>query len=211
MHTPLPKSFFHVPLSDATDPNKNITRDTAQKIFDFFSTSNLFRWGDANNDCEDRANAICMLLDEWNIPNYKGWVFSGYFLNKGTGTLNNAWNYHVAVLLPVGENNQTNYYIVDPATSDHLVSLDEWAALVSETSENYHFIKLGGYYIFPSGNIDKDNWHKRDKRNYRWTMQGLSGINGVSAIGRAQLAFCKYRVKKTEMEFKRLLNTPPEL
>ncbi len=198
------KSIFQKSLSDDLLVDKAITKDEAERLFYFFKTCTLFRWTDANNDCEDRANAICILLDVWNIPNYKGWVFSGYFLRKGLSSLTNGWNYHVAALVPVEENNEPKYYIIDPATSNTLITIEEWASNVTDSPFSYHVIKSGNYYIFPSKKIEKDNWHKRDKRNGRWTMQGLSGINGLSAIGRAQLSFNKQKVKRTEALFKKL-------
>ncbi|HEX8459941.1 MAG TPA: protein-glutamine glutaminase family protein [Segetibacter sp.] len=195
------KSVFLKKLSDEVPADRTVLMEEATRIFDFFKTSKLFRWQDANNDCEDRANAICILLDSWNIPNYKGWIFSGYFLKREAGSLTNYWNYHVAALLPVKKDDQVEYYIIDPSTAGALITLEEWSSKVTQTPYNYHFIKRGDIYIFPPKNIEKNNWYKRDKRNFRWTMQGLSGINGVSAIGKAQLFFKKRKVKVTEMLF----------
>jgi hypothetical protein len=199
-----PKSVFHGSLSDDLPPGKTITRIEAERMFDFFKKCKLFRWADANNDCEDRANAVCILLDAWNIPNYKAWVFSGYFLKKENGSLTNGWNYHVAALVPVEEISEIKYYIIDPATSVTMLTIEEWANNVTDSPFSYHLIKSGTYYIFPSRKIKKDNWHKRDKRNGRWTMQGLSGINGLSSKGKAQLCFNKRKVKGTEERFRKL-------
>ena len=205
----LPASLFYTPLVDEHHGETLLTMQAAQQIFTYFKNSALFRWSDANNDCEDRANAICILLDEWGIANYKAWVFSGYFMKKGFGNLRNRWNYHVAAALPVEHENKTAYYVIDPATSVELTDIETWALRVTESGNSYHFIKHGGYYIFPGRKIEKDNWHKRDKRNYNWTMQGLGGINGKSSIGKAQLAFHKTLVKETEEEFKKLKNQKP--
>lgn len=198
------KTLFGQSLSDEIDPEKVITKTEAEQIFNFLKQCSLFRWHDANNDCEDRANAICILLDKWNVPNYKGWILSGFFIKKGDGCLNNGWKYHVAALVPVKEENNLVCYIIDPSTSATLVSIENWASQITDRASSYHFIKSGDYYIFPSQKIEKDNWHKRDKRNYRWTMQGLSGINGVSSIGKAQLIFNKRRIKFAEERFNKL-------
>ena len=198
------KTLFHSALSDEIDTSRTLTPKEAEKVFNFFKNCTLFRWQDANNDCEDRANAICILLDHWKIPNYKGWVFSGYFLRRENGSLTNNWNYHVASLLPVKENEQMKYYIIDPATSAELLTLEEWASAVTHTPFSYHFIKHGNQYIFPPKKIEKNNWYKRDKRNLRWTIQGVSGINGVSSVGKAQLCFKKNKVKLTEQRFNEL-------
>src|SRR5690349_11477726 len=103
MTEPTEKCFYEPNLSDEIITNHAVTKDEANSIFQFFKNSSLFRWQDANNDCEDRANAICILLDHWKIPNYKGWVFSGSFLKNNGGGLTNLWNYHVAASLPVTE------------------------------------------------------------------------------------------------------------
>ena len=200
---------FDPSISDDINSTSFVNINMAQELFDFFKNCNLFRWSDANNDCEDRANAICILLDEWNIPNFKGWVFSGFFLKKDFGSLVNKWNYHVAPLLPVKENDVVTYYIIDPATKSSLTSIEDWAAAITDAPSSYYAIKSGDTYIFPSKKIDKDNWYKRNKRNYRWTMQGLSGINGVSVIGKAQLSFTKSRVLKAEKSFKQLMKEKP--
>ena len=204
-----PSSLFHACLADEHRGETSLTMPAAQKIFNYFKNSPLFRWSDANNDCEDRANAICILLEEWGIPNYKAWVFSSYFIGKGFGSLTNRWNYHVAAALPVEQENKIAYYVIDPATSTELIEIETWALRVTESGNSFHFIKQGDYYIFPSRKIEKDNWHKRNKRNYNWTMQGLGGINGKSSKGKAQLAFHKKMVRRTEEKFKQLKNQKP--
>lgn len=198
------------PLLADDDPAVNaLPLQTAQQIFDYFNASPLFRWSDANNDCEDRANAACLLLDKWGIANAKAWVFSGDFRKKEGGQLTNLWNYHVAAALPVAEKDKTVYCVIDPATSPKLIPVDQWALQITESGCSYHFIKRSDYYIFPNGVVTKDNWFARNKRNYNWTMQGLSGINGVSVRGKAQLAFKKSQPKKTEAAFKKLTKERP--
>jgi hypothetical protein len=210
MAFPVSKAIFSHYLSDELNDSKHITKECAESIFNFFKQNKLFRWRDANNDCEDRANAICMLLDYWNIPNYKGWIFSGYFYKKQAGSLTNNWNYHVAALLPVSEDGGIKYYVIDPATAETLTTIDLWAHNICYIPYCYYFIKHSHYYIFPSRKIEKDNWYKRNKRNFSWTIQGLSGINGVSSIGKAQLSFKKALVKAADRSFNKLKQTKPE-
>ncbi|MEO8109422.1 MAG: protein-glutamine glutaminase family protein [Ginsengibacter sp.] len=197
------KTLFDQSLSDEIETGNSISKIQAEKLLGFFKECKTFRWQDANNDCEDRANAICLLLDEWKIPNGKGWVFSGYVFNK-IGYLKNLWKYHVAAAVPVMENNQIVYYIIDPATNERLTSVLDWAANVTDNPHSYYMIKKGEYYIFNEKKIKKNNWYKRNKGNYNWTMQGLSGINGISSKGKAQLAFRKDKVKKTKKDFNEL-------
>ncbi|GEO11423.1 protein-glutamine glutaminase family protein [Segetibacter aerophilus] len=201
------KTLFVDSLSDEIDTGEGVSIEDATHLFTFFKNCSLFRWSDANNDCEDRANAICILLDSWNIPNYKGWVFSGYVFRK-IGFLKNMWKYHVAAAIPVVEGNEVNIYVIDPATLDALMKVEDWAANVTDNPQSYHLVKRGTTYIFPA-NIRKDKWYDRNKRNYNWTIQGLSGINGVSTKGKAQLRFNKKRVLKTRHLFNELRKTKP--
>lgn len=209
MLTGITKTIYENNLSDVVINLPTITRQQAENIFTFFKNHPLFRWGDANNDCEDRANAICMLLDAWHIPNFKSWVFAGTFLRRPQGSLVNYWNYHVAAAVPVTENGQTYFYAIDPATTEVPEHVMEWADNVTQFAWSYYVIKSGNVYIFDNGIIYKDNWHKRDRRNYNWTMQGLAGINGVAKTGQAALAFQKKRVMHAAKSFTKLLNQKP--
>ncbi|MEO8860139.1 MAG: protein-glutamine glutaminase family protein [Ginsengibacter sp.] len=199
------KSLFKAKISDLIDSKNALTTENAKAIFNFFDNSKLFRWQDANNDCEDRANAICILLDEWNIPNAKSWVFSGYMFKK-KGYLENMWKYHVATILPVKENGQINFYAIDPATTKQLTLVQDWAENVTDNPYSYYVLKNGTYYIFDPHTIKKRNWSKRNKGNFNWTMQGLAGINGLSAKGKATLAFNKKKVIKATDSFMKLKN-----
>lgn len=209
MNVPLPKALFEVSLSDPVETDKTITKDAAEALFRFFRECALFRWSGSNNDCEDRADALCILLDAWKIPNYKGWVFSGDYLKKGPGRLVNFWNYHVAAVLPVQEWGAINFYVIDPATSNNLEPIQTWADKVTDAACSYYMIKQSACYIFNQQRVETENWYKRDKQNYKWTVQGLSGINGVTKTGKAQLCFNKSKIKRTENTLKRLIRTKP--
>lgn len=202
------KTLFSQSLSDELKTDQAVSKEQAEKLFTFFKDCPLFRWRDANNDCEDRANAICILLDQWKIPNCKGWVFSGYVFKK-IGYLKNLWKYHVAAGIQVKEGDEINTYIIDPATTNSLLKVEVWATNVTDNPHSYYLIKRGSVYIFPSNKIEKDNWYERNKRNYNWTIQGLSGINGVSTIGKAQLRFNKKKLLKTRHQFNELRKTKP--
>lgn len=202
------KTLFEQSLSDEIKTGNPVSKDVAEKLFTFFRDNSLFRWSDANNDCEDRANAICILLDQWNIPNCKGWVFSGYVFKK-IGYLKNLWKYHVAAAIPVQEENEIHFYIIDPATTNAMLKIEDWAANVTDNPHSYYLVKSGDVYIFNGKKIEKDNWYERNKRNYNWTIQGLSGINGLSSKGRAQLSFNKKRVLQTRHQFNELRKTRP--
>jgi hypothetical protein len=202
-------TIFEKDLSDPIPDMEFVSMQVADQLFQFFRECPLFRWQDANNDCEDRANAICMLLEKWNIPHYKAWVFGGTFLKKEVGSLINYWNFHVAATLPVQHDHVLTYYILDPAILNNIDTIENWAHRVTDFAYSYHLVKYGCYYIFNSSGIKNDNWHKRDKQNYKWTIQGLSGINGVSQIGKAQLVFNKSRIRRTDQTFQQLLKKKP--
>jgi len=209
MSTSLSKTTFEFSLADDMELTQTVTPSLAEDIFNFFKNATLFRWKDANNDCEDRANAITLILDKWGVPNCKGWVFSGAFLRKDYGTLDNLWNYHVAAVLPVNVKGKTDYLVIDPATSKKLITVEEWASNITFQPNSYYFIRHGHYYIFPSAMAAKNLWFKRNKRNHRWTMQGLSGINAVSQKGKTQLAFFKKKPLITKKAFYSLMYSNP--
>jgi hypothetical protein len=179
MNTRICKTFYEYSLSDVVQVYHTLTLQQVWDVFYYFQNHPLFKWYETHNDCEDRANAIGILLDEWQIPNYKGWVFSGCFLKNINGALNNMWNYHVAVILPVYENNLLEFYTIDPTTLSEPRLLIDWADNVTAEAESYYLIKNGIYYIFNSDIILQNNWHSRDDENYTWTIEGLAGINGA--------------------------------
>jgi hypothetical protein len=209
MNMVLDLTLFDFVLSDETEAHKFITKPESEKIFSFFQNCSLFNWKDVHNNCEARADAVCLLLDSWNIPNYKAWVFSGAFLKNHIGGLKQLWNYHTAALVPVTENNEIIFYIVDPATSGYLQTIYQWASQVTEFPHSYHIVKNAFNYIFPGGKIQKDNWHKRNRQNRKWMIQGLAGINGLSQTGKARLCFNKQKIKHTERTFRQLRNSKP--
>ena len=202
-------TLFDYALSDLTHPDRSVTLAEAETLFSFFHNCPLFKWHDVHNNCEARADAVCLLLDAWGIPNYKGWVFSGAFLRNHIGGLKQYWNYHVAALLQVKDGHELRYYVIDPATAPNLQPIYSWAESITEYPHSYHLIKEADQYIFPGGIIQKDNWHLRDKQNRKWVIQGLSGINGVSSTGKAQLCFNKNRIKATATKFAALQKNNP--
>jgi hypothetical protein len=205
----IPNTIYNILLSDGVPQDLSITKAKAEALFNFFKECSLFRWSDANNDCEDRANAICLLLDEWGLPNYKGWVFGSNFLSKEDGFLVNNWKYHVAAIVPVQESGAINFYVIDPATLQNASTILEWATNITDIPFSHYLIKWSYYYIFPAGNIERDNWHKQNRQNYKWTIQGLAGINGVEKKGKAEIIFNKNRIGNTEKRFKELMKAKP--
>lgn len=209
MDEPLIPALFDYSLTDVTDTQQSVSWETATSLFTFFKNCPLFKWSDVHNNCEARAEAVCLLLDAWQVPHYKAWVFSGSFLKNHIGGLKQQWNYHVAALLQVHHNNETVFYSIDPSTSTGLSPVFDWAVGVTEYPHSYYFIKDAQHYIFPSGKIKKENWHKRNRQNKKWAFQGLAGINGVTKTGKAQLCFQKRRIKNMEEKFQMFKKNKP--
>lgn len=204
-------TIFDASLSDDITADWYVSKKVAERIFDFFQKHQLFLWKDIHN-CEDRAEAIAILLLHWGIPHYKAWLLSSYFLKNEGGSLHNEWNYHVCILLPVKENatDLLEFYIIDPAHANTLQKMEIWASALTKDAFSYHFIKTGYTYIFPTGPIYQNNWHLRNRQNFKWTIQGLAGINGVSNSGKAAVSFKKYKIRQTLKKFTELKNSKPD-
>jgi len=196
-------TLFDVLLSDVGPPGSTISQIQAEKLFLFFKEHPLFNWKNANNGCEGRADAICVLLDAWNIPNYKGWVFGGAYLKKHMGALKQNWKYHVAPVLPVMQDGQILLYILDPATAGSLQLIDEWAAAITQVPHSYYFTRQSHWYIFPGKDIGTSKWNTRNRQNRKWMIQCLAGINGLSGTGKARLCFNKAQLKNITAAFEK--------
>ncbi len=196
-------------LSDIGLPQDTISKEQAEQLFLFFKQHPLFNWNDSNNGCEGRADAICVLLDHWNIPNYKAWVFGGAYLKSHIGALKQNWNFHVAAVIPVNLEGQSVYYVLDPATSDSLQLMEEWAASITQLAHSYYCIRHSYWYIFPINKISTTKWNTRNKQNRKWMIQCLKGINGLSATGKARLSFNKASIKKTLLAFEHAKKEKP--
>jgi hypothetical protein len=200
-------TLFDLRLSDVDIPVKTISQNQAEELFLFFKQHSLFNWNDANNGCEGRADAVCVLLDKWQVPNYKAWVFGGAYLKNHIGGLKQNWNYHVAPVLPVEKDGQFLYYVLDPATANTLQLMDEWAAAITQLPHSYHCIRQSHWYIFPSQKISTEKWHTRNKQNRKWMIQCLAGINSLSATGKAKLCFNKKKLATIAAVFEKVRNT----
>jgi hypothetical protein len=195
-------TLFDFTLTDIPPVTATVSRARAEELFVFFQQHRLFNWKAANNGCEGRADAVCVLLDEWDIPNYKAWAFGGAFLRKAhVGELRNNWGYHVAPVLPVNEGGEVRHYVLDPAVGKGLLLIEEWAATITQLPHSYHCIRRPHWYIFPAKDILTEDWHHRDKRNRKWMIQALAGINGLEPRGKARLVFNKARIKRTAAAF----------
>jgi hypothetical protein len=206
----VPTLFDHV-LTDIGSPTVTVSRSQAEQLFTFFQQHPLFNWTATNDGCEGRADAVCLLMDAWGIPNYKGWVFGGLFLKNHIGGLIQNWNYHVAPVLAVQEEGQVVYYVLDPATGGSLQLIDDWAAGITQYPHSYYCIRQAHWYIFPAGDINTADWHTRNRRNRKWMIQALAGIFGLTSQGKARKVFNKERLWRTLLAFKQAKRERPFL
>jgi hypothetical protein len=204
-------TLLDINLSDINFPHNTVSKKKAEQLFIFFKQHTLFNWKNSNNGCEGRADAVCLLLEEWDIPNYKAWVFGGAYLKKHIGALKQNWNYHVAPVLPVQEAGQIIYYVLDPSTANALQPIEEWAAAITQLPHSYYFTRHSHWYIFPDKNISNAKWNTRNKQNRKWMIQCLAGINGLTDTGKAMLSFNKARIKNTLSAFNRAKKEKPAL
>jgi hypothetical protein len=201
-------SLFDFKLSDAS-LRDTVSKQQAEGLFNFFRDQPLFNWANANNGCEGRADAVCVLLDAWGIPNYKAWAFSAAYLRNGVGNLIQGWKYHVAPVLSVTEGTNIIDYVLDPSMNSSLVEMEQWANDITLLPHSYYCIRNADWYIFPAKEISKREWNRRDKQNRKWMIQCLAGINSLSTTGKAHLCFSKNRLKTLTQAFERLKHEKP--
>jgi hypothetical protein len=205
MELPLSLTLFHHAYSDDFATIEPVPTLLVQQVFAWVQRQKLFDWQQNHNFCEARAEVVSLLLQAAKIPHAKAWVFGAAFLHKGyIGGLKNNWNYHVCVAIPIWQNDQIAWMVIDPSTRSEPVTLHDWATDITYFPHSYHFIRNAGYYIFPQAWMGQLPWHKRHHRNFRWAMQGLSGISSLSPAGKARLSFQKKRIAATTHQFMEL-------
>ncbi len=202
-------TLFDAVLSDIVFPHDTISKKQAEQLFLFFKQHKLFNWKNSHNGCEGKADAVCILLDEWNIPNYKAWVFGGAYLKDHIGGLKQNWNYHVAAVIPVQEDGKIAYYVIDPSTADSLQLMEEWATAITQLPHSYHCIRQSHWYIFPIKKISTTKWNTRNKQNRKWMIHCLKDINGLTGTGKARLSFNKASIQKIVLAFEHIKKEKP--
>ena len=85
-----------------------------------------------------------------------------------------------------------------------------WAANITDYAHSYQLIKEPHGYIFSHKKITAHNWNSRNRQNRKWMIQGLAGINELSAKGKAALVFNKCRIKNTILAFEKLKQQQPD-
>ena len=208
MPVPLSLTLYHFRMADRLDACEPVEQAVVQQLFGQLAAEPVFGWQRQHNFCEARAEAASLLLEAAGLPHAKCWVFGAAFLHKGyVGGLLHHWNYHVAVAMPVWQDGRLQWLVLDPSTASGPTSPEAWASAVTAYPHSYHLLKQADYYIFPAPGSKKPNWHRRHHRNFRWAMQGLAGINGLTPTGKAQLAFSRQKIARTTRQFRQLLHS----
>ena len=68
--------------NEVIDRSVYLSKSDVEKIFNYFQNSSLFQWDDVHNNCEDRANAQALMLENWGVPCYKIWIYNGNKIDK---------------------------------------------------------------------------------------------------------------------------------
>ncbi len=173
------KAIEHKELNDDVSYNP-ITKNIADSLNLTLITSSAFDWTDKRNNCEDRANAISILLSKWGISNAKAWCFAGKNAKyKGSkGTLK-GWSYHVAACVFVKSGSSIDTLVIDPLTSMTLLRIDDWAESISNSPKNIFFITTNDKY--QQKNISLNPEWKLSADNYERTIKGLTRYNDFSS------------------------------
>lgn len=205
MMLPLSLTLFSAELSENFDEIECLESLDASAIFTFFKSNPLFNWRLNHNFCEARAEVVSLLLDAAKVSHVKCWVMGAAFLKQGyVGALKNNWNYHVAIALPVKNDLQLNWMVIDPSAAEGPLSIVDWASSITAYSHSYYFLKDAVYYIFPGNQLFVKDWHKRRQRNFKWAMQGLIGISSLSYVGKAMLSYKRRQIREVTRRFMKL-------
>ena len=185
-----------------------ICQNKADTIFKIFTESPCFDWSDRKNNCEDRANAIALILDKWKISNGKIWLFGGKNAKYGDkkGTLK-GWSYHVASCIFTSKNNKIDTLIIDPLTnSNKLLTIKEWTNLITKSPTNIYFLTRNDKY--QQENISLNPKWKYSRDYFETTIEGLTGYNNYSFWTRLKTKkYLKRNLKKVKKEFNMLYET----
>ncbi len=151
-----------VPADDITR-QKSYSYQIVKDAFDSIVQSSQIDFDFVQGGCQQRAQLISMLLyRKFNIEHSKIWMFSPaalYFNDPRTfftedknklsplNTIN--WNYHVAPAILVDDNEQVNFYVIDPCINNNVpILMDTWFNSIgnSETGQ-YSFYKPEKYFF----------------------------------------------------------------
>ncbi|NVK64249.1 MAG: hypothetical protein HWE22_06660 [Flavobacteriales bacterium] len=194
-------------ISEEMNPTP-ICENQAKKVFDIFLNSPAFDWTDRDNNCEDRANAVTLILDKWNVSNGKIWIFSGKSASYGDkrGMLD-GWSYHVAACIFVGNEDDYDTLIIDPVSSPYkLLSIHDWVEITTVNPTNIYFFT--GNDKYQQNRVELYPTWKNSKDYFNATIEGLTRYNSYSAWTRLKTRkYLKRNLAKVTKEFNKLYET----
>jgi hypothetical protein len=204
------KADFYKPLDQPVSLTP-ICIELAEKLNEtLLNAKKCFDWKDRSNNCEDRANAACILLDEWGISNAKAWCFAGKSAGykNGKGKLK-GWSYHVGALVIVEHEGQIDTMVIDPLTSPtELLTIRKWADTISFNQGNLYFTTGNNRYQQNAVAL-KTTW-KDSKDYYDATIKGLTRYNDYNnRQKRKTLDYLMERIVRVTKEFYKLYYNPP--
>ncbi len=201
------KAIHYDSISEELNPVP-VCFNQAEKLFEIFQNSPAFDWTDRDNNCEDRANAVTLILDKWNVSNGKIWIFAGKNASYGdkTGTLD-GWSYHVAACIFVGNEDDYDTLIIDPVSNPNkLLSIDEWVEATSVKSTNIYFFTNNDKYQQNAVKL-RPTW-KYSKDYFDATIKGLTRYNAYSTWTRITTKkYLKRNLATVTKEFTKLYET----
>ena len=188
-----------------------ICKNQLDSIYYLLNQSNghPFDWTDTKNNCEDRANAVSLILSKWGIANAKAWVFNGKQTRYSKTGLLKGWGYHVGCCVLVKINNANDTIIIDPLTSRSALTIQQWADTISKSSTNLYFITESNKYQQDSISLNP-TWKICDTAIIKRTIEGLTRYNDFSLWQRfITKHYLTKRIEYVTREFNFLLANKP--
>lgn len=165
---------------------KTITLKEASSIFDFLKHKSQIEFNYPQGNCDDRAHAMCLLLDSLKISNFKIWNFAPSKTTLLTHDLlkvkdkNNfdpdgtiAWGYHVAPAIWVtNPKGGKDTIVLDPSLFNTPVKYSTWLNVQGSKASLYTFLDnewylfytLNGFTAFDNEDFD-NNGNKNEQVN----------------------------------------------
>ncbi len=200
------------PLMEKVDCAE-ICQEKLDSIFQALKKSAAFDWTDEKNNCEDRANAVSLILDSWEIPNGKSWMFSGQTFDENVfnGTLG-GYSYHVAgTILIRNAEGGCDTMIIDPLMNNQkALPLQEWVHALTRTQGNVYVLTRNDHY--QQTEVSAHLIWKPRAQYFQQTLEGLTRYNDYSWKTRLMTKkYLKRRLSTVTTAFNLLLNHIPDV
>jgi len=150
-----------------------VSKEKIDEVFkEIKSMGEYFQFKKYVGGCESRALEMARLLDQKNLKSIKVFVIQKLFY-RDVG-----WNYHVAPILFVVENNQINPYVIDPMldSSGPILLLSWYSKVGKEFFEPSYFTSR---YVFLEKDIDLElsDYRKEDIEKAQSVLEALKKVS----------------------------------